>query len=438
MSNTNAKVKSSSSGAWFANRIHHNNRKTNLSDSDFKDEECLNIVEKNEKFGEMEGGAVMLDDKGAGIGSYSFNLQHMKAVLKLNDNISRSQITSKLSATNSKIKKYQQEAEKIADLIVLEEPGTEQHQKLLKKGQKKLKTLNNAKNRAALLKELRDATEKKDMKKVNKNKNRKGFIELTFSITKCPEKFRRDAQYGKDVLEVVKEFYKKLKLKADVHSYSLHLDQSSPHCHILCSYKNSDSNLNKDLENIFNKRFNLHSLQNKFNNFVREHKRLQKYKHVQELEKIERGGRWEYIKNLNDYKNKSNELNSDITNAVKEIKPDKKMGLTLKTREEKLEEQLIEIATDSALKHSISDNLVKANEKLIKENKRANNALNSYLNDAKIIDTQAQVIKDKDKSLTFYKEQQIKDRNLLEKRNKELAQLKSKYESKLKSNHRDR
>ena len=68
------------------------------------------------------------------------------------------------------------------------------------------------------LKDLRDGTTAIVVD--NKNRNRKNFVEITFSITKAPDHLRRDVQYGKDILQVIKEFYKTSKSH-----FAFHLSQ---------------------------------------------------------------------------------------------------------------------------------------------------------------------------------------------------------------------
>lgn len=420
MSNTNVKIKTSNSQSWFNGRKYHNNRNTNLSDSDFKNDECINIVEIVNK----------------DLGLTSKNLVETEEESK----ILRSDITRKLSANNSKLGKYQKEIDSfeltLDNLINEDKIDSKEFSSVQKKLSKKMLTYNKAKNKSNDLEILRNSIAAKKVD--NTNKNRNDFVELTFSITKAPKNLRRDLNYANDVLKASKEFFQTLGLKMEIHSYSTHLEQSSPHVHILGSYENSDSSFNKDLQDHFGKNYNYYSLNNSFNNFVRNHKSLKKYEHVKNLETITRGGKWEYLKNVGDYKKNSKELKKDITAYVKNIKAKKSYGLVQESREDILEKELIEVTLDNALKGSISDNLVESNEMLTKDNKNAHNALNHAHNDARLLKNSEIKVKDLAKSLEFEKNRTRETNNKLDLANKEVQRLKNQYEPKEKSHHRNR
>jgi chromosome segregation ATPase len=216
---------------------------------------------------------------------------------------SKSEISKDISKYKSLIKNYEKDL--VNYKIILEnsilkddEKDISKYSKLVEKREKQI--IKHTQKIQQLM-TLRDNTKSRHVEG-NKNKNRNDYVEITLSITKCPDELKRDQEYGKTLLDCVKDFYRSLDLDMEVESYSLHMDQSSPHCHILGNYKNSDSSIQKDLLKHFGKKFNYHSLQNGFNEFVRNYPNLQKYDHIKDLEKIERGGKFEYIKNLDLYK----------------------------------------------------------------------------------------------------------------------------------------
>ena len=412
MSNTNVGIKTSNKIDWFNQKKYHANRKTNLSDSDFRNEKCINIVEINKNFGSVEK---------------LTNSQVESGELK------RSDITRLLAATNSKIGKYEKELDELSKslekLVIDGNSDSKEFIKLSNKyNKKKNETLPKAKAKAEFLKEQRDGTVAKKIDNTNKNRNH--FFELTFSITKAPNHLRRDLNYAKDLLEVVKEFYNELDLECDLHSFSTHLDQSSPHVHILGSYENSTSSFNKDLEKKFGIKFNYFSLNNSFNKFVRNHPKLQKYQHVKNLEHITRGGKFEYQKNLKAYKDESKKIALEVDKEIKEVKDIKNYGFVVHSREEILEDALREEMIENRLKSKISTKLAKNNENLTNDMGKVNNALNKALNDAKIINLLEIEVQKTKKDLNWYRTQNEKTKILLEDRNNEISELKNKYEHK--------
>ena len=412
MSNTNVQINSSKSRVWFTNRKYHNNRQTNLNDSDFKEDKCINIVDmvdKNVGLKTSTGDGV-IQNISVSAGTYSENLANFYKIYDVPKNLQglkRSAYTSKLASNNSKIVKYERELEDIGKslekLVNEQKTDTIEFERLNKKySKKKNETIKKAKDKSNILQTLRDYTSAKIVD--NKNKNRKNFIEITFSITKAPNNLRRDIQYGKDILEVVKEFYQSLDFNMKLHSYSLHLDQCSPHCHILGSYENTNNSLNNDLENRYGKKFNYYSLQNEFNGFIKNHKLLQKYKHVQELETITRGSKWEYEKNLKKFKEKSKQIENDVIQEVKSVTDIKnKFFLVEYTREEILEDTLIEQMKENRLKSSISAKLEQENKKMTNNIQNIQNSLNKALNDVNIIKAQDMEIHNLQNEIDFYK-----------------------------------
>lgn len=414
MSNTNIEIKSSKSRSWFSNRKYHNNRQTNLSDSDFKDDECINIVEiVNKDVGlksKSPAGDNVVQNVNVSCGTYAENLANFYKAYNVTKNLQglkRSEYTSKLASNNSKIARYERELEEIGKslekLLLDGKIDSKEFNKLNKKySKKKNHTIPNAKAKSQILKTLRDGTAAKVVN--NKNKNRKDFIEITFSITKAPEHIRRDVNYAEDILFAVKEFYNSLGFNMLVHSYSAHLDQSSPHIHLNGSYENTEHSLNCDLENRYGKKFNYHSLQNEFNTFIRNHPLLQKYNHIQKLESITRGSKFEYEKNLNLYKQKSKQIEQEVTKEVKSVSDIKnKFFLVEHTREEILEDALINEMKENRLKHSISSKLEQDNQKMTNDMQKMTKALNSALNDAKTIKAQEAEIQNLKNDINFYK-----------------------------------
>lgn len=421
MSNTNIQINISKSRQWFSNRKYHNNRQTNLSHSDFKNEECINIVEIVDKgvgLKNSSAGDNVVQNVNVSAGTYAENLANYYKAYNVPKNLQglkRGEYTSKLASNNSKIAKYERELEDIdkslQKLVLDGKSDTKEFNRLNKKySKKKNATIPNAKAKSKMLKTLRDGTAA--IKVDNKNKNRKHFVEITFSITKAPDHLKRDINYGKDILQVVKEFYKSLGFNMKVHSYSCHLDQFSPHIHLNGSYENTDHSLNTDLEKRYGKKFNYHSLQNEFNSFIRNHKLLQKYKHIQELGTITRGSKFEYEKNLKVYKEKSKQIEKEVINDVRSVTDIKnKFFLVEHTREEILEDTLIETLKENRLKNSISAKLEQENKKMANDMQNMERSLNHALNDVKTIEAQDEEIANLKKDIDFYKKK-FEDTNL--------------------------
>ncbi len=427
MSNTNIQITTSKSRQWFSNRKYHNNRDTNLSDSDFKNDECINIVEivnKDVGLKNSSSGDGVVQNINVSAGTYAENLANYYKAFNVPQNLQglkRGDYTRKLSANNSAIARYETELQhlqtQLEELVLsngsndFTDENFKKFEKLNKKYSKKINvTIPNAKAKSEMLQHLRDNTAASVVD--NKNKNRKNFVEITFSVTKAPQYLRRDINYGKDVLSVIKEFYKDLGLNMIIHSYSLHLDQSSPHCHLNGSYENTEHSLNSDLENRYGKKFNYHSLQNEFNDFIRSHTLMRKYKHIQELETITRGSKWEYEKNLKKYKDKSKQIEQEVIQDVQSVKDIKnKFFLVEHTREEILEDALIEEMKENRLKSSISSKLEQDNKKIANDMAKIQKSLNNAYIDVKIIERQDKEIKNLTSQMNSYKKK-FEDSNL--------------------------
>lgn len=304
MANTNVDIIPLRDIKHFKQRIHHNNRDKNLNDlQHLKYQNVVEIIDPN-----VVKKEVIIKD----------NNKEMK----------RGDYTKQIGAYNGKIKNVQNDLNKLLNDFsnCTNDLDKEKVQKKIdKKNVSLLKYIEKVKD----LTFARDKTQKTFSNK--KLLNRKDFYELRFSITKPPLHLQRDINYGKDLLQVVKDYVKNIGLDMDIHSYSLHLDQFAPHIHILSSLKGKELTLNQQFKKIFEKEQDFktfHSLQKDFNTFVKEHSLIKKYD--LNLGTITKGGLYDY-RPLAAYKKAQEDLKIKIDNKV-----DKMDNVTMKNEFKKL------------------------------------------------------------------------------------------------------
>lgn len=359
MSSTYSEFVTSNNRDWFKGRITHNNRQKNLSDSEFKDDEFLNVVEVvNAKAHDVH------DIVNVSCGTYAENLRNHLAKehnVNLPNNFKRSDVSRKCSAYTSKINKLNSELDalyqKLTNHMDNDEIGSKSFEKLNKKYSRKIATIEKNKDILKSLDDLRNSTKAKEIK----NPNKKKFVEMKFSIT-LTKRYRRDIDYRDEFLAMIKEFYKSKGFTQDIHSLSIHTDQSVIHGHILGVY-NGDTTLNQDLQRIYGKNFNYFDFQQDFNEFVSNHD-IVKQRDIQ-IEPITKGGKKDYV-NLPAYKEIQVNAKKEVKQYIYNIRNKMKglLGLDKDTYIKKLESKLYNSLVDLKTNKYISKKLESEHKKM--------------------------------------------------------------------------
>lgn len=349
MANTNLDIKPLKDRKHFKQRQYENNRQKNINGNNDK---FINIVEIiNDKIGQKD----IIEKK---------EIEPLK----------RSDLTRLIASYNAKVKKCNNELNQL-NMKYYECDSDLEKDKIKKKIDKKKDSLNNFKEKIKDFEFLKKQTPSK--KANHKKDNRNEFYELRFSITNPPKRLRRNIDYGKDFLNVVKDYLKEKGISIDIHSFSLHMDQHSPHVHMLGSIKNQELTLNQQLEKIFDKRFSFHSLQKDFNNFVKNHDLIKK--HDLKLGEITRGGAYEYEKNLLRYKANQKDIEKKVEQQISSIKPKRNLiGLVVESREQKLENIAKQLLIEKNSHKQYSKNIEKD---LIRSDKIISNVLSEKQNE---------------------------------------------------------
>lgn len=402
MSSTYSEFKVSNNIDWFRGRITHNNRQKNLSDSDFKDDEFLNIVEvvnaDAHKIPEQH------DIINCSAGTYSENLRNYLAKnhnVNLPSNLKRSDVSKKASAYTSKISKLNSELEtltkKMTNCIENGKHDSNEYKKLNNKYNRKKNTIEKNQDILNHLMELKENTQAKKIK----NPNKKKFVEMKFSIT-LMKKYRRDIEYRDEFYSMIKEFLELKGFTMDIHSISIHCDQSVIHCHLLGVY-NQDTTLNQDLERIYGKKFNYFDFQKDFNEFVANHEIVKK--RGVEIEGITKGGKKDYV-NLKAYKeiqvNSQKEVKQYIYNLKNKFKA--MLGLDkdsyIKSLEKKLYSTLVDLKTNKYISKKLESEHKKMEDALDRLKVDAT-TLNALSNNVEVLKSKmTNILKEKE----FYKQ----------------------------------
>ena len=150
---------------------------------------------------------------------------------------------------------------------------------------------------------------------------KKAYVEFVLTITKAPQVYKKDVAFANELKRVSMKFLKE-KFTADICNIDIHLDQSTPHLHVMSRYIGNNS-LQKDLDkNYSKKRFQYSDMQIEFNQFVKDNFDFNKFDKLK-IEDITKGGKREYLP-LTEYK----ELNRKITQKVQ-----KEINAILKNRQ---------------------------------------------------------------------------------------------------------
>jgi len=290
--NTNIKIKQYETKKQFKNRANHDNRLTNSSEYKYHKDKYINIVEKTENF------------------NYD---------ITTNSDLTRTEISRKLTSCISRLNKYEKELE-VLDNTILKmvntenfNPNNKYYIKTNNKYNKKSQTIDRLTTEINTLTTLKNNT----IDKRTITANEKPYVEITFGLTRA-NSILRDKTIGEDWLQLVKEFIAD-KFNGDTHSFSVHLDQTSPHVHLLMKYDIGTS-LNKDLTNLYpqhtSNTYRLSQLQQDFNNFTREHELIKKRELT--ISKITKGK--VYIDDLALYKKEDEKYKNTLDNNLNRLK----------------------------------------------------------------------------------------------------------------------
>ena len=205
--------------------------------------------------------------------------------------LTKTAITNKIAKLNYLLKQYEKQRANLYGV----------------KLEKKEKQILKLQNDIALLKTQRENTQSQ------MHYAKKAYVEFVLTITKAPQVYKKDIAFANELKRVSMKFLKE-KFTADICNIDIHLDQSTPHLHVMSRYIGNNS-LQKDLDkNYSKKRFQYSDMQIEFNQFVKDNFDFNKFDKLK-IEDITKGGKREYLP-LTEYK----ELNRKITQKVqKEI-----------------------------------------------------------------------------------------------------------------------
>lgn len=147
---------------------------------------------------------------------------------------------------------------------------------------------------------------------------KRSYLEFVFTLTDVKENLKRDLEYGRDLNDLMLEYFKDKFPNAKIVLSALHLDQSNPHIHISAMYPEEagvslTTDLNKSYGDI---KFHYQTMQLDFNNYVRESELIKKYEI--KLDEITKGGKRDYLK-LTEYKALEARMRVRATNAVNKL-----------------------------------------------------------------------------------------------------------------------
>ena len=244
--------------AHYSKRMYHNGRKTNLSTSNFKDKDCINLVIDNRQ-----------ETKNI--------IDNQKKILKDLEETSLSDLSNKIARANYKIKKYEQKFEALANELSNASPND--FPKIEKKMEKKTRAIFRQKD---LIKELEIIhSQKLDKRKMPKNE----FNELTFNITSLPIQLMRKPhqkntklleEYSKDLMKFFEDNIREIFPNMHISMLATHLDQNTPHIHLNGFYDFSHS-MKQDLTQIFGKEKQFEKLQQEMHHRLQNSELVKKY-----------------------------------------------------------------------------------------------------------------------------------------------------------------
>ncbi len=175
------------------------------------------------------------------------NINEVLKDIKVDDDnqakpLSKTEITNKIAKLNYRLKKYTKQRDDLYGM----------------KLQKKQKQILKLQNDIASLKTQRDKTASQ------MNYAKKAYVEFVLTITRAPNVYKKDIEFAKELKRVSMSFLKE-NFTADICNIDIHLDQSTPHLHVMSRYIGNNS-LQKDLDkNYSKKRYQYSDMQIEFN-----------------------------------------------------------------------------------------------------------------------------------------------------------------------------
>lgn len=234
----------------FWRNLRHIGRPENSKDYKYKDDEFINIVEDNRT-------------------ATKELLRNYKNELKKSDEFSKSDLANSIAKYSYKLKTYEKDLEKLNRDLLFCERDSKEYNSILKKIQKKDKTISTTKEKIETLKIEKDKT-------INLARSGKNiFNELVFDLTNLDTKYFRNQEFGKlmmkDFIQYVKENFPDMHIAAA----ACHLDQNGPHIHVAGIY--TTGSMFADLKARFGEKDQFKQLQQDFLKYVRESELIKKY-----------------------------------------------------------------------------------------------------------------------------------------------------------------
>jgi hypothetical protein len=236
------------------------------------------------------------------------------------------------------------------------------------------------------------------------NYAKKPYVEFVLTITKAPKVYKKDIEFAKELKRVSMLFLKD-RFTSDICNIDIHLDQSTPHLHVMSRYIGNNS-LQKDLDkNYSKKRYQYSDMQTDFNQFVKDNFNFKKFPKLH-IEDITKGGKRDYLP-LSEFKALNSEITTNVKDEIKKILKNVKKSssifgdekvsfkdyrsLAIKYGKIKIKYLFLRHLTDKTDKRNILDDLKKENDNL-KKTQRINlqtdtkekQELNSKLNSIKL------------------------------------------------------
>jgi len=208
--------------------------------------------------------------------------------------ISKTVITNKIAKFNYRLKQYTKQLETLPEY----------------KQKKKQKQIQKLKDDIVLLKAKREIT------KSQMYYAKKAYVEYTLTITKAPQAYKKDIDFALELKRVAILFLSE-KFNAEICNIDIHLDQSTPHLHVMSRYLENHS-LQKDLDRQYTKkRFQYSDMQMDFNQFVKDNFDFTAFSKLV-IQDITRGGKKDYLP-LAKYKQTNSEINNKIQKEINTI-----------------------------------------------------------------------------------------------------------------------
>jgi hypothetical protein len=286
--------------------------------------------------------------------------------------LSKTEITNKISKLNYRLKQYTKQRDNLYG------------HKFVKKQKQILK----------LERDISSLKIQRDKTASQMNYAKKAYVEFVLTITKTPNVYKKDIEFANELKRVSMLFLKN-RFTTDIYNIDIHLDQSTPHLHVMSRYIGNNS-LQKDLDkNYSKKRYQYSDMQIEFNNFIKDSFDFKKFPKLT-IEDITKGGKRDYLP-LSEYKELNSEINKKVQKEINailkniqvttklfdedQIKESDYDNLLKKYKIVKMHYYFLKKLTDKNEARKILDDLKKKNEDLHQELellKRQNNKSKQY------------------------------------------------------------